>query len=615
MPNLYYYQVEPNALTTLLNLLQIIISDAQNMAKNPQQANAQCAILFEAINLAIHIAPDSSLVQESIDLLGKFISSKETNIRYVGLETMAHVAAFANSVDVLKSHQETISTSLQDKDISVRRRALDLMYSMCDYSNCKGIVAELLQYLSLADFAIREDVVLKIAILTEKFATEYNWYFDVFLQLCSVAGDNISDDVWHRVVQIVTNNEGLQANAARSVVNSMKGIGCHEILVKMGSYILGEFGHLISDEPGYAPIEQLHAVLANISSCQTTARALLLTTLLKFANIFPEIKMDILAVLEQYRYVLDVELQQRAAEYYAIVTMPNTDVLEAVCDAMPPFPERESALLSRLRKKTEDTEDKRTWVIGGKDANRLQRKETKTGRPAMGAASTTSNRDNAVASNSPTGLLFLHLLQNSSGILFEDNYIQIGVKSEYHQHLGRFGLFIGNKTTSDLENVSLVLASPPPHQESAVTLTVIQPIGSNIPAQSQLCQMYNIQCHSAISTLPHITFSYKSGADSGRLVDLDLPIDNIKFMDPVTMSSEEFFNRWRQIGGEPREKQSVVQSSRKLEEIHDILLKLNLSVMENIDPNPSNFVGASIFNTSSKIGCLMRIEVNDQVKK
>jgi hypothetical protein len=37
---------------------------------------------------------------------------------------------------------------------------------------------------------------------------------------------------------------------------------------------------------------------------------------------------------------------------------------------MPPFPERESALVSRLHSKADATQDKRTWVIGGKDENK-----------------------------------------------------------------------------------------------------------------------------------------------------------------------------------------------------------------------------------------------------
>lgn len=45
-------------------------------------------------------------------------------------------------------------------------------------------------------------MVLKTAILSEKYATDYNWYVDVILQLIRIAGDYVSDEVWHRVVQV-----------------------------------------------------------------------------------------------------------------------------------------------------------------------------------------------------------------------------------------------------------------------------------------------------------------------------------------------------------------------------------------------------------------------------
>jgi AP-2 complex subunit alpha len=59
---------------------------------------------------------------------------------------------------------------------SIRRRSLDLLYGMCDISNAKDIVEELLQYLTTADFAIREELALKAAILAEKFAPNLAWY-------------------------------------------------------------------------------------------------------------------------------------------------------------------------------------------------------------------------------------------------------------------------------------------------------------------------------------------------------------------------------------------------------------------------------------------------------
>lgn len=41
----------------------------------------------------------------------------------------------------------------------MRQRAVDLLYAMCDRSNAKQIVAEMLSYLETADYSIREEIV------------------------------------------------------------------------------------------------------------------------------------------------------------------------------------------------------------------------------------------------------------------------------------------------------------------------------------------------------------------------------------------------------------------------------------------------------------------------
>lgn len=46
-----------------------------------------------------------------------------------------------------------------ERDVSVRQRAVDLLYAMCDRSNAQQIVAEMLSYLETADYAIREEIV------------------------------------------------------------------------------------------------------------------------------------------------------------------------------------------------------------------------------------------------------------------------------------------------------------------------------------------------------------------------------------------------------------------------------------------------------------------------
>ena len=61
--------------------------------------------------------------------------------------------------------------ALKDVDVSIRRRAMDLLFTMCSEGNVRDVVQELLNYLEVADFSMREELVLKTAILAERFAS------------------------------------------------------------------------------------------------------------------------------------------------------------------------------------------------------------------------------------------------------------------------------------------------------------------------------------------------------------------------------------------------------------------------------------------------------------
>ncbi|KAI0223578.1 hypothetical protein L0F63_003658 [Massospora cicadina] len=595
------------------NIIHAIISLSQDQSKNVQHSNAQNAVLFEAISLAIHLDSDSTLVAESAYLLGKFISSKETNIRYLGLEAMAHLAAYSSTLDAIKDHQDTVIASLKDKDISVRRRALDLLYSMCDVSNARVIVAELLRVLATADYNIREEMVLKIAILTEKFATEYSWYVDTILQLISSAGDYVSEEVWYRVVQIVTNNEDLQEYAAKTVLFSLRTSAYHETAIKVGGYILGEFGHLIVALPECSPIEQFATLHAKFSMCSLPTRALLLTTYIKFCNVFPEIKPQITMILNQYQHILDAELQQRACEYFTIANMPTDELLQTVCEEMPPFPERESALLNCLYKKNADTEDKRTWSIVERDLKDRSQPESDllgitepdppSPAPSASALMTTTVSAQAEA-------YFERALFSSEGLLFEDSQLQLGFKAEFSGNQGRIVLYAGNKLVTQLSSVKFVPANK--HDTPGLNVTVLQPIASVIPPKAQLQQVFQVECVAPILDIPMLRLTYvSSGAQS---ILFKLPAVQTSFLEPIELSSQNFFARWKQLGGPPREVQSAFRSGVNIDvgKVKGALRGFRVQILDEVDPNPSNLIGVAIAHCGpgGKFGCLLRLESN-----
>ncbi|KAF5203275.1 Ap-2 complex subunit alpha-2, partial [Thalictrum thalictroides] len=350
----YFPTIEdPNTRKSLFEVLQRILMGT-DVVKNVNKNNASHAVLFEALALVMHLDAEKEMMSQCVALLGKFIAVREPNIRYLGLENMTRMLMVTDVQDIIKRHQAQIITSLKDPDISIRRRALDLLYGMCDVTNAKDIVEELLQYLSTADFAMREELALKAAILAEKFAPDLSWYIDVILQLIDKAGDFVSDDIWYRVVQFVTNNEDLQPYAAAKAREYLDKPAIHETMVKVSAYLLGEYGHLLSRRPGCSPKEIFSLIHEKLPTVSTPTVAILLSTYAKILmhNHPPdaELQSQIWAVFNKYESCIDVEIQQRAVEYFALC-QKGGDLVDILAE-MPKFPERQSALI----KKAEDTE-------------------------------------------------------------------------------------------------------------------------------------------------------------------------------------------------------------------------------------------------------------------
>lgn len=651
----YYTPSEDATLRSALHeVLQTIMNNSAEPSRNVQHNNAQHAVLFEAISLAIHLDASSLLVGTSAVLLARFISSKETNVRYLGLDTMAHLAARADSLEPLKKHQGTIILSLRDKDISVRRRALDLLYSMCDTDNSELIVGELLRYLKVADYALREEMVLKIAILTEKYANSYKWYVDTILQLISAAGDHVGDEVWYRVVQIVTNTEDLQEYAAKVVFEHLKSPSTHESLVKVGGYILGEYGHLIANDTGYSPLEQFQVLHSKSQFCVASTRSLLLSTYIKWVNVFPEIKPQLINIFERYRHVLDAELQQRACEFYSLASRPDDDeVLQNVCEEMPPFPPRVSALIGRLNRKLGDTEDKRTWIHGGKEMNLERhanpRKATLgPGSSATGTATVTGTTDAQDVMNSLAGLNLSSsgdqsdssrtdgsvvaprvavgpsvekwlnkLTYSADGVLYEDVQIQIGIKSRYQGHLGQLAIYLGNKISVPLTSFTSTIHV---NDSEALSATFAKIPSNTLVPRTQSQQLLHVECKKAFSAFPILTVSFLAGAHQS--ISIRLPISVTKFIEGVKLGQADFFERWRVIGGPPREAQAVfpitLDGTGQLDLVRyrQVVSGNHLEILEDVDPNPSNLVAAGVLHTSvdGKVGCLLRLEPNREAK-
>uniref|UniRef100_A0A096MHV5 AP-2 complex subunit alpha n=1 Tax=Poecilia formosa TaxID=48698 RepID=A0A096MHV5_POEFO len=637
----------------LVECLETILNKAQEppKSKKVQHSNAKNAILFEAISLIIHYDSEPNLLVRACNQLGQFLQHRETNLRYLALESMCTLASSEFSHEAVKTHIETVINALKtERDVSVRQRAADLLYAMCDRSNAKQIVAEMLSYLETADYSIREEMVLKVAILAEKYAVDYSWYVDTILNLIRIAGDYVSEEVWYRVIQIVINRDDVQGYAAKTVFEALQAPACHENMVKVGGYILGEFGNLIAGDPRSSPLVQFNLLHSKFHLCSVPTRALLLSAYIKFINLFPETKATIQEVLRCDSQIRnsDVELQQRAVEYLKLSSIASTDVLATVLEEMPPFPERESSILAKLKKKKGPGAVSVTELEDSKrESGELNGAGERGPDPSVMAASNASTpspsadllgiRSAAPVSNAPASagsLLvdvfseagpaassgavnddgFLRFVCKNNGVLFENQLLQIGIKSEYRQNLGRMYLFYGNKTSVQFASFTTTVSCPGELQSHLNVQS--KPVEPLVEGGAQIQQVLNIECLTDFSDAPLLNIKFRYGGALQNLT-LKLPVTINKFFQPTEMASQDFFQRWKQLSQPQQEAQKIFKANHSMdtEVIKAKLLGLGMALLDNVDPNPENYVCAGVIQTKSQqVGCLLRLEPNAQAQ-
>lgn len=590
--------------------------------KNPQQANAKLAIIFEAVKLALAVDSESSHVQKAIMILKPFLSAKETNFRYIGLDVLTYFVSYPETRPYLQMDLQSVVQTLRDKDVSVQRRSLYLLFCLADSSNGEYIVRELMDFFNTANFEIHDELVLKIAILAEKFATDYGWFLQVILDLINIAGEHVGDEVWFRIVYIVTNNEDIRAFAAGRVLRSLWNPICNEKTLKLSGYILGEYGHLISNEPGASPLEQFMALHAKFRSASTPTRCLLLSVYLKLVNVFPEIKAEVMRVFKQYIHALDTELQQRACEYLAILEMDTDDVLQAVCEEMPPFAERANILVSQLEHKYQEVSHKRAldFLDQGKKEPNAEKNLQASGSPQdyaiprkqsvnlLSFEDDANSQDDSAAIH--TAVLYKKLILENTGVFYEDSAIQIGLKMEFRNTSGKLAIFVGNKTDSSLVNVSCVVISSESYQ-----FKLVEQLAPVVPSMTQLHQLTDIECLTVALETPILHFGFQKAGAVLKKLELSLPIHMARFMVPVELSRSNFDDRWQQIGGPPRECQIQMRTDNLVssDSLKKMMKQLNMQVLEDVE---DTCWAAGIFcsSTLGKVGCLVRIDRMEMVQ-
>ncbi|KAJ0166437.1 AP-1 complex subunit gamma-1 [Colletotrichum tanaceti] len=318
---------------------------AQVATNTDSSKNVGNSILYEAVLTILDIEADSGLRVLGVNILGKFLSNRDNNIRYVALNTLIKVVAI--EPNAVQRHRNTILECLRDPDISIRRRALELSFTLINESNVRVLIRELLAFLEVADNEFKPTMTSQIGIAADKFAPNKRWHVDTMLRVLTLAGNYVKEPIMSSFIRLVATTPELQTYAVQKLYINLKKDITQESLTQAGAWCIGEYGDALLRGGQYEEEElvrevkeheliDLFTTILNSNHATQVSTEYIVTALVKLTTrLTDSAQLDrIRRLLQVHQTSLDVEVQQRAVEYSNLFSYDQIRI--GVLEKMPP---------------------------------------------------------------------------------------------------------------------------------------------------------------------------------------------------------------------------------------------------------------------------------------
>lgn len=329
---------DPFLQVKLLRLLRILgagdvqaseqMSDilAQIASNTDSSKTVGSSVLYEAVQTIFGIEADSGLRVLGVNILGKFLTTKDNNTRYVALNTLLRV--IDREPNAVQRHRAIIIECLQDSDISIRRRALELSYALINGPNVRVLVRELLSFLETADAEFKPTLTSQIAIAAEKYAPTKRWHIDTIIRMLKIAGSYAKENVLSSFIILVIGSEDLQLYTVQKLYTALRNDVTQEGLTLVGTWLIGEYAKTLLDKGSFEDEDVIQEVneteVVNLletiiegSYATEVVKEYVLNALMKLTTrISSSSQIErIRRILNNNSTSLDIEIQQRVAEY------------------------------------------------------------------------------------------------------------------------------------------------------------------------------------------------------------------------------------------------------------------------------------------------------------
>jgi AP-3 complex subunit delta-1 len=297
-------------LIKVVKLLTLLMPEEPRLAKkalpsfcNIIQTTPAKSLMYECINAVTyalaHVVNHDSINRESVLPIVKLCSEKlklflldpDQNLKYLGLVGFSAMMRF--SKDVVGQHRAVMLRCLQDPDMTIRLRALDLLCGMITQHNIVEVVQKLLKHAELFEDLYRDAVVDKILFICfdkkYQYISDFAWYVSILIGLIETNAISFGKRIGDQLIDICARVASVRTFAVveaarvlcdeRMVYNRLEfDSGIVAILMSL-AFIVGEYADLIQHA------EDSHATeISRLGGSKTVFRHILVNTLLSPHN-------------------------------------------------------------------------------------------------------------------------------------------------------------------------------------------------------------------------------------------------------------------------------------------------------------------------------------------
>nr|XP_014336404.1 PREDICTED: AP-3 complex subunit delta-1 isoform X2 [Bos mutus] len=257
--------LEPRLGKKLIEPLTNLIHSTSAMSLLYECVNTVIAVL---ISLSSGMPNHSASIQLCVQKLRILIEDSDQNLKYLGLLAMSKI--LRTHPKSVQAHKDLVLQCLDDKDESIRLRALDLLYGMVSKKNLMEIVKKLMTHVDKAEgTTYRDELLTKIIDICSQsnyqHITNFEWYISILVELTRLEGTRHGHLIAAQMLDVAIRVKAIRRfavaqmsallDSAHLVASSPQRSGICEVLYA-AAWICGEFSEHLQE-----PQQTLEAML------------------------------------------------------------------------------------------------------------------------------------------------------------------------------------------------------------------------------------------------------------------------------------------------------------------------------------------------------------------